>query len=81
MLLSSGLAFVIAQGATPIVVEGQKASQEATQVVCKQAAKTNTRFGKRTCKTRAQWEQISEQNRREAEEVINKPSFGSGRAD
>lgn len=80
MLLTPSLAFVILQGTTPIVVEGERLRQNPTQVVCKQTAKTNTRFAKRTCRTRAEWDQIAEQNRRDAEDMINKPGFDSRRS-
>jgi hypothetical protein len=80
MLLTPSLAFVILQGTTPIVVEGERIRQSPSQVVCKQTAKTNTRFAKRTCRTRAEWEQIAEQNRRDAEDMINKPGFDGRRS-
>ena len=80
MLLTPSLALVILQGTTPIVVEGERIRQSSTQVVCKQTAKTNTRFAKRTCRTRAEWDQIAEQNRRDAEYMINKPGFDSRRS-
>lgn len=80
MLLTPSLALVILQGTTPIVVEGERIRQSSTQVVCKQTAKTNTRFAKRTCRTRAEWDQIAEQNRRDAEDMINKPGFDSRRS-
>lgn len=80
MLLTPSLAFVILQGTTPIVVEAERLRQNPTQVVCKQTAKTNTRFAKRTCRTRAEWDQIAEQNRRDAEDMINKPGFDSRRS-
>ena len=47
---------------------------DAEVVVCKTEAKTNTRFGNRTCRTRAEWRIISEQHRKEAQEM-----FGSMR--
>ena len=39
-------------------------------VVCKTQAKTNTRFGTRTCRTRAEWKIIAEQKRKEAQELF-----------
>jgi hypothetical protein len=43
---------------------------DAEVVVCKTLAKTNTRFGNRTCRTRAEWARISEEQRRNAQEMI-----------
>ncbi|RYD65326.1 MAG: hypothetical protein EOP58_07740 [Sphingomonadales bacterium] len=46
---------------------------DAQQRVCKQQKQTGTRFAKTTCRTRAEWEEISEAARRQAAESFNKP--------
>ena len=41
-------------------------------LVCKEKAKTGTRFRSKTCHTRADWDKIAEQHKREADEMINR---------
>ena len=48
-------------------------TKDGAKLVCKREAKTGTRFPKKTCHTRAQWDQIAEQNKRDAQEMINRP--------
>ena len=80
MLLIPTLAILVVQVERPIVVEGERLKRDPAAVVCKADAKTNTRFSKRTCRTRAEWQQIAEQGRRDAEDMINKPGFDSRRS-
>ena len=74
-MLISTLGYVVMQASTPIVVEGEmlRKKDPSTVVVCKQTARTNTRFAKRTCKTRADWDLISEQAKRDAKEMFHAP--------
>lgn len=45
---------------------------EAT-VVCKYAIKTGTRFKRKTCRTRAQWDAISENSRDMVKGLVDRP--------
>jgi hypothetical protein len=49
------------------------AAVHADKLVCKDKARTGTRFPAKMCRTRAQWEQITLQHRREASEMIDRP--------
>lgn len=49
------------------------AKPDPQQQVCKHQKQTGTRFTKKTCRTREQWEAIAEAARREAAESFNKP--------
>jgi hypothetical protein len=73
MLIAAGLLLLVAESATPTTAVEQVAKVEDTQLICKQTAKTNTRFGKKTCRTKAEWAAIAEQNRRVMEEEMSKP--------
>ena len=64
------LAGAPAAGATP-------AEGVSDKVVCKNKAKTGTRFPNKTCRTRAEWEKITAQNKRDASEMIDKPAIAS----
>ena len=72
LLLASSVilaSFAVAQpgsAATSSAAEGDK-------LVCKIKARTGTRFPAKTCRTRADWEQITAQHRREASEMIDRP--------
>jgi hypothetical protein len=56
---------------TPASAASEKAAEG--KVVCKNKAKTGTRFPSKMCRTRSEWEQISAQNKRDAKEMIDKP--------
>ena len=80
MLLVSALALLAVQSDRPIVVESERLVKDGSTVVCKQKTPTNTRFAKRTCHTRAEWDTIREDNRRAFEEMVggmkNNPCSG-----
>ncbi|HEX8527550.1 hypothetical protein [Allosphingosinicella sp.] len=65
-----------ASAADPVGAPGANSRDER---VCRQRAKTGTRFATRVCHTRAQWERITEENRRAAAEMINKPMIETRR--
>ena len=69
MLLFPTIALLAAQALSPDFT----LDSDPDAVVCKVEAKTNTRFGTRTCHTRAEWQVIAEQNRRAVQE-----RFGAG---
>ena len=71
MLLSPTVALLAAQALSPDLTT----DSDGDVIVCKVEAKTNTRFGTRTCHTRGEWKFISEQNRRAVQE-----RFGAGQA-
>ena len=43
-----------------------------SKLVCKSEAKTGTRFPKKTCMTKAEWDAATEQSRKDASELIDK---------
>ena len=45
------------------------------RLVCKSKAKTGTRFQTKTCRTVREWDQIAEQQKRDAAEMINRPQI------
>ena len=45
------------------------------KVICKQQKASGTRFAKKKCMTKAQWDLMAEQHRRDAEEWLNKPTI------
>ncbi len=55
-------------GATPAKVD-------PNERVCKRRIATGTRFAKQTCRSRADWELISEQAKRQAAEEFTKPTI------
>jgi hypothetical protein len=72
MLLNGLLAASLCMVAQPAFTKAS-AERDAEQVVCKSKAKTNTRFPKKICHTRAEWDQISSQHQREAQEEMSRP--------
>jgi hypothetical protein len=49
------------------------AENPGDRMVCKYRQKTGTRFKTKICKTVDEWEALSEQSRRDANEMINRP--------
>ena len=79
--------FLLVAGATMVAVgaplAGPAPAQTATageQLVCTNHIPTGTRFARRTCRTRAEREEISAQHRRDANELIDgiRPNICSG---
>lgn len=60
-----------------VVVVGRVHSDQ--KLVCKRQKNTGTRFEKKTCRTVQQWDQLREQHRRDAEEIINAPQINTQR--
>lgn len=52
-----------------------KPAQDGQQMVCKSQPRANSRLPKKTCMTRAQWEVMAEQHRRDAKEMIDRPQI------
>lgn len=48
-------------------------SDGSQKVVCKSRATTGSRFQKRTCRTKAEWDALEEQMKRDVAEQINRP--------
>jgi hypothetical protein len=48
------------------------AKQDPNQIICKKQPKEGTRFVDKICHTRAQWDQITEENKRAAAEMANR---------
>lgn len=70
MLLIPTLAILAVQTDRPIVVEADRLRKDGAALVCKTKPRTNTRFGTRTCHTQAEWARITEENRRNYEEMV-----------
>ena len=66
----------IASAPAPSGGTGAGTAADGKKVVCKKQANTGTRFPERRCLTKSQWEQMIEQQRREARELIDRPSQG-----
>jgi hypothetical protein len=60
------------------MAEGQTQSQtsakknENDRIICKSSPKTGTRFGSKTCMTAREWEEMAENHRRGAAEMIDR---------
>ena len=50
-------------------------SDPKNKTVCKGRQRTGTRFAGRTCRTVREWDEIEEQNKRGAAELINRPQI------
>lgn len=64
--------------ATPAVSQGQppaKApdSRDANAAICKRDRATGTRFQTKTCRTKAQWDALAEEQKRNYSEMRDRP--------
>ena len=50
-----------------------KAKSDRDEVVCKHQKRTDSRFTTKTCRTRAQWDEMAEQQKRDYAETRNRP--------
>lgn len=64
--------------ATPAFAEEKKAD-DSGKMICKYQAKSGTRFKTKTCRTKAHWDEVSENARRQAAEDFNKPTISTER--
>ena len=49
-----------------------------TTIVCKYQIKTGTRFKRKTCRTPAQWDAITENSRQTVKEIVDRPQIKIG---
>ncbi|WP_339706789.1 hypothetical protein [uncultured Sphingosinicella sp.] len=72
------LAMFFALSTGSVMAEGQTQSQtsakknENDRIICKSSPKTGTRFGSKTCMTAREWEEVAENHRRAAAEMIDR---------
>lgn len=53
----------------------EKKEVDRSEMVCRRDIQTNTRFTKRICHTRDEWEAIAENAKRDASKMINRPAI------
>lgn len=73
------LAAVAALMASPLFAETEQPAKDPNKIICKSKAKTGTRFPTKTCRTRAEWEQIAEAAKRDAKDVLDQPIINTDR--
>lgn len=50
-------------------------AQDGDKMICKYRLQTGTRFKTKICKTVAQWEEMAEQHRAGAKELVDRPQI------
>jgi Spy/CpxP family protein refolding chaperone len=76
ILLAAASAALVATAALPAHADEQRSQDQKKGTICKSQPKTNSRFQERTCYTREQWDKMTQQNKRDAAEMINRPVMG-----
>ncbi|MCW4461711.1 hypothetical protein OK349_08315 [Sphingomonas sp. BT-65] len=66
---------VLAAAPAQAVQPATSASDAEEEMVCKYQSRTATRFKKKICHTRAVWEEMSENAKRQAQQDFNKPTI------
>lgn len=79
MIVSALASMVLWLQAAPELPSASDASPEAEELVCKTQTGTGTRFKKKTCMTRAQWEALAEQNKRDYAASRDRPTIETRR--
>lgn len=75
--LSAAIVCALAMTSTTALAAEKKSDPDA--VICKREKQTTTRFTKRTCMTKAQWDALAEQNRRNYSEMRDRPVIDTTR--
>lgn len=70
---------VSASLAAPAALAAGDSPSEKGKLVCKSERRTGTRFPKRTCYRKADWDKITDANRRAAEELLNTKVINTSR--
>lgn len=66
----------LALGLPPLPGDAVSAnSEDGEKMVCKYQLQTGTRFKKKVCMTAAQWEEMAEQHRSGAKELVDRPQI------
>jgi hypothetical protein len=78
MLKTFRLALILASfvGASTLAAAAsapEQKSKEGDRIICKRQAPTGTRFAKKTCRSKKELEEIAEQHKRDASEMVNRP--------
>ena len=66
-------AFALSAVAAPAFALATQPADDGDKLICKRTVKTGTRFAKKTCYTRAERDRQEEQQKRDAQELINRP--------
>lgn len=71
----AGMVLGFAVIAVPVLAENQNPAKDPDELICKREKKVNSRFTTKTCHTRAEWDAISEANKRDYAEQRDRPSI------
>ena len=75
MLVQLGLATALPAAAFAFT----SPNEDSERIICKKAPKTGTRFERRLCATKAQWDKMTEQQKRDYSEMRDRPQIEIGR--
>jgi hypothetical protein len=73
LLLTIASISLVAIPASAPAAASAEAAGASDKLVCKLKPRTGTRFPSKTCRTTAEWDQIAEQNKRDAADMTNRP--------
>jgi len=73
MVLIPTLLILALQPEQPIVVEADRLRNDQATTVCKSERRANSRFQDKKCRTKAEWEAVSRENRKAWDEIRNRP--------
>ena len=74
-------AVLVALPLTAAAADQQQPARNPNKVVCKSKPRPNSRFQDKVCRTRAEWEEIAEANKRQAKELMDQPVINTDRTD
>lgn len=72
-LPSIAVFFVAGMAVGAPAVADEQVKKDRDEVVCKHQKRTDSRFTTKTCRTRAQWDEMAEQQKRDYAETRNRP--------
>lgn len=76
--VAAGALLLAALPAAALATDAPKATADH-KLVCQYMMRTGSRFKTKTCRTAAQWERMTEENRKSASELIDRPAISTAR--
>lgn len=77
LVFACAMLAVPAHAVSPVLAAPSSEPPDDQRIVCKQEVKAGSRFAKRTCKSKAQWDLIAEAHKRSAKELIDRPKVNT----
>lgn len=77
-MIVMSMALFLAGAEAAAITQAQATDLDKSEYVCTTRKKANSRFLKKRCLTREEYDKMAEENRRNASDMLNRPSINRG---